>query len=711
MADMRNATPLIALDAIVIDTETTGLDPAKARVVEIAAVCLIAGRLDEKSGLRCFVNPGEPIPASATAIHGIDDSKVADAGSFAENWPKFSTHVANAVVIGHTLSFDLAVLKRECVRSGIIWHPLRSLDTRLLAQVVEPDLAGYSLESLAAWLDVEIVGRHSALGDALTTAHIFRALVPRLREGGIRTLAEAMTACTTLVNVLDRQHRAGWIEPIMESSRVDVERTLSRIDSYPYRHRIGVVMRSPPKFTPPDTLLGAAITRMTGERVSSLFVQSVGGSEPHPRSVDTGIITERDALRALTELGAKALDQRVDRFMSKPLSAIPVDAFIYRAIGRMNRLKIRHLGVTDESGRVVGALTARELLRSRAGDAILLGDEIDQARDVHDLALVWAKLHHVAESLLAEGIGGRDIAEVISRELGALTRQAAVIAEIRMIDDNEGRPPCPYAMTVLGSAGRGESLLAMDQDNALVFAEGEPGGVADRWFEKLAVYINDILHEVGVPYCKGGVMAKMPDWRGSAATWHQRISSWIRHSNPKDLLSVDIFFDMRSVHGDGGLVSAVWRGAFDIARGEVAFAKLLAESAGSVEPGFGLFGGFKTDRGRIDLKKAGLFGIVTTARALAICHHIVERSTPGRIAGIKTLGIGAENDLDALFEAQGVFLDLLVAQQIRDIAQGITPSNRVEIKVLSPQDQSRLRKALHAVEQLDRLTQELLFTA
>ena len=63
MARFGNATPLIALDAFVIDTETTGLDPAKARVVEIGAVPLRSGKLDEAGALRQLVNPGEPIPA------------------------------------------------------------------------------------------------------------------------------------------------------------------------------------------------------------------------------------------------------------------------------------------------------------------------------------------------------------------------------------------------------------------------------------------------------------------------------------------------------------------------------------------------------------------------------------------------------------------------------------------------------------------------
>ena len=53
----------------------------------------------------------------------------------------------------------------------------------------------------------------------------------------------------------------------------------------------------------------------------------------------------------------------------------------------MNRLKIRHLGVVDEAGHVVGALSARDLLRLRAGEAISLGEEIDDAGDAHGLAV------------------------------------------------------------------------------------------------------------------------------------------------------------------------------------------------------------------------------------------------------------------------------------------------------------------------------------
>ena len=148
------------------------------------------------------------------------------------------------------------------------------LDTRLLAEVAEPDLAGYSLDSLAAWLGVEITDRHSALGDALACARIFLALLPKLREGGIRTLAEAERACRALTDVLDQQHRAGWVEAVEAPSRADTERTLRRIDSYPYRHRIRDIMRSPARFIAADRSLREALARMTNERISSLYVRS-----------------------------------------------------------------------------------------------------------------------------------------------------------------------------------------------------------------------------------------------------------------------------------------------------------------------------------------------------------------------------------------------------------------------------------------------------
>ena len=106
--------------------------------------------------------------------------------------------------------------------------------------------------------------------------------MPKLRERGIRTLGEAVQACRALTDVLDEHHRAGWVEAVEAPVRVDAERTLGRIDSYPYRHRIRDVMRAPAKFVAAGTSVGEALARLMGERISSLYVHAPHDDRQHP---------------------------------------------------------------------------------------------------------------------------------------------------------------------------------------------------------------------------------------------------------------------------------------------------------------------------------------------------------------------------------------------------------------------------------------------
>jgi DNA polymerase-3 subunit epsilon/CBS domain-containing protein len=696
-----NATPLIALDALVLDTETTGLDVAKARLVEIGAVRMIGGSIDAASTYRQLVRPPAPVPPAAIAVHGIDDATLADAPTFAELRSAVRGLVDGRLLIGHSIGFDLAVLANEFRRTGVSWTPPRSLCVRMLAEVAEPNLPDYSLGHLAAWLGVSVEERHSAVGDATAAARIFLALLPKLRVRGIRTLAEAEATLRQMTHVLDEHRRAGWQAPVKSPHQL-VEFQPARVDLYPYRSRVGDLMKSP-VVAPADVSVGDALARMIRRRISSVLI-----GDPPPQSADAlGIVTERDLLRALAAHGADGLAMPAHQFASRPLQTVRVEAFVYRAVGRMERLHVRHLGVTDARGIVCGMISARDLLHQRAREAIWLGDEIDEAPHVAGLARAWAKVPDVAAALRRESVSGREVASVVSQELCALTARAAHLAERAMAEAGEGAPPCAYAVAVLGSAGRGESLLALDQDNALVFAEDTPG--ADHWFSEFGRRFADILHDAGVPYCKGGVMASNPQWRGSLAAWRQRVAGWIETTDPAALLSVDIFFDLRGVYGEPSLADALWREAFDMAAGQIAFAKLLAESVGTVAPGLGLFGRFMTDNGRIDLKKSALFGIVTTARVLAIRHHIAERATPERLAGLRALNLGDDQDLAGLQDAHATLLDFLIDQQVADIAQGRPATNTVVVKRLSARERDRLRSAVGAVRNLETLTRDLLF--
>ncbi|HEV8094261.1 MAG TPA: putative nucleotidyltransferase substrate binding domain-containing protein, partial [Burkholderiales bacterium] len=91
-----------------------------------------------------------------------------------------------------------------------------------------------------------------------------------------------------------------------------------------------------------------------------------------------------------------------------------------------------------------------------------------------------------------------------------------------------------------------------------------------------------------------------------------------------------------------------------------------------------------------------------------IRHHVVERSTLRRLAGIEALGRGGEADLDALADAEQTFLDLILAQQVEDIEHGRPATNRVAVGRLSRRDRNRLRAALKALESVEELTRDLL---
>jgi DNA polymerase-3 subunit epsilon/CBS domain-containing protein len=682
--------PLLSLNAIAFDSETTGLDTGTARMIQLGGVRIRHGKVDRERTFESMIDPGVPIPPESQAIHGISDADVAGAASFGEVAKNFDAWRGDSVLVGYASGFDLAMLKRETELAGLEWSAPRCLDVRFLVNLLGPNLPDFSLDTIAGWVGVEIEHRHSALGDAIATAAIFVELIPRLRERGIRTLAELERACERFRDTSTRESQIGWLD-IQQTRKMRT--TLARIDSFPYRHRLRDLMNSPPIMIDPGISLREALAQLMRHRVSSVYVNPAeAGGKP-------GIVTERDLLRKFHEAGAAAFDLPVREIAVYPLASLNQDAFVYRAIARMKRLHVRHLGVHDHDGNIIGALSARDLLRQRADDAILLGDDIDAAESAGEMSEVWGKIALVAKSLVAEEVDVRDVAAVISRELCALTRQACILAE----RDMPTPPPCPYAMLVLGSGGRGESLLAMDQDNAIVFAEGEPGGSEDRWFAELGSRVSDMLDAAGVPYCKGKIMASNPDWRRSRRDWQDLVRTWLRRQSPEDILNCDIFFDAVGVHGDIGLARSMLDDAFEQARQSKQFIKLMSINACKNSPPLGLFGRFKLDDGRMDLKMGGIMPLFSTARILAIKHGRREQSTPRRFAAVGEAIGKMQTTLQNLTEAHRIIFNAILQQQLLDLEAGIPLSNRVAPASLSPSLRDQLKWALEQVPNVSNL--------
>jgi DNA polymerase III epsilon subunit family exonuclease len=193
--------PLADLVFVVLDVETTGLRPDRGdRVVSLAGVKVRGGEVRRDEVFDALVNPGRPIPARSSAIHGITDERVAAMPSLDAVLPAFLRFAEGGVIVGHEVWFDLAFLEPEAKRMGLPAIPSGNgvVDTRLVSRLIHRSLPDHTLDAVAERLGVTIQGRHSALGDALATAEVLVRLLPLLRQRGITTLAALLDAARTL---------------------------------------------------------------------------------------------------------------------------------------------------------------------------------------------------------------------------------------------------------------------------------------------------------------------------------------------------------------------------------------------------------------------------------------------------------------------------------------------------------------------------------
>jgi DNA polymerase III subunit epsilon len=186
--------PLGEIAYTVFDTETTGLQPEEGdEIVAIGAVRIINGRLLRRETFDRLVDPRRSVPAASRRVHGITTDMLRGQPTIEEVLPAFARFADDTVLVGHNVSFDLAFLRRKQARTGVAFtQPV--LDTLLLSAAVHPDHVEHTMEAIAARLGVDLVGRHSALGDALVTGEIFVRLLRLLNQRGVHTVGQAREA-------------------------------------------------------------------------------------------------------------------------------------------------------------------------------------------------------------------------------------------------------------------------------------------------------------------------------------------------------------------------------------------------------------------------------------------------------------------------------------------------------------------------------------
>ena len=164
---------------IVLDTETTGLDPAEGhRIVEIGGVELF-NHLPTGRTYHQYINPERDMPAEAFAVHGISEEFLADKPVFARIGRDFLDFVGDAKLVIHNASFDMRFLNAELDWANLPRLPQdAAIDTLLIARRAFPG-AQASLDALCRRFGIDNSARtkHGALLDSEILAEVYLELI------------------------------------------------------------------------------------------------------------------------------------------------------------------------------------------------------------------------------------------------------------------------------------------------------------------------------------------------------------------------------------------------------------------------------------------------------------------------------------------------------------------------------------------------------
>lgn len=178
----------------VFDTETTGFRIERDdRLIEIGAVHVKGFEVIEERQFQTYVNPNRQISREITELTSITNDMVRDAPQALEAMQHFFDFVSetnSACFVGHYVQFDMLVLKSELKRGKLAYRKYKALDTLDIIGFLAPAYEIRDLERYAMAFNTRIYPRHSAIGDALTTAYLFVELLLQLHDRGIRTLGE-----------------------------------------------------------------------------------------------------------------------------------------------------------------------------------------------------------------------------------------------------------------------------------------------------------------------------------------------------------------------------------------------------------------------------------------------------------------------------------------------------------------------------------------
>ncbi|MEO3944197.1 DUF294 nucleotidyltransferase-like domain-containing protein [Gorillibacterium sp. CAU 1737] len=294
--------------------------------------------------------------------------------------------------------------------------------------------------------------------------------------------------------------------------------------------------------------------------------------------------------------------------------------------------------------------------------------------------------------------------------------ERAVSLAIHSLDEEgHGGPPVPYAFVLLGSGGRREQTLWSDQDNALIYADPEPGveTLVHEYFRKLGDRIVSSLTDTGYPPCDGGVTCNHDRWNKPVSAWKTMIQEWEQDGSWEAVRYLLIVADLRHLHGDRELARAVQAEFAAYTLRTASAEKRMLENTLRRKPALGLFGRLITERygenaGHFDVKYGLYIPFASGIRLLAIHERTWATSTARRLELVRQKGqLSAELLLDWQRNFSSALYFRNKATQEPEPGKEAPPP-MLNIAMLSEEEKRELIRALRSVRKLQKTVAKLV---
>jgi CBS domain-containing protein len=418
-----------------------------------------------------------------------------------------------------------------------------------------------------------------------------------------------------------------------------------------------------------------------------------------------GIVTKSDMTNKILAFG-KSGAEPVRTVMSAPVVFVAPEEPCFNALLKMAGSNCHHICVVV--GRMLlGVISQHDLMALQGADPLAIINAIERQTTVEGLAQSVETMDRMVERLLKAGVPTKEATTFISECNDRLTRRIITLAEEAMDAEGLGPPPVPYCWLALGSEGRKEQTLRTDQDNAIIFADPEPGrdDSVMAYFLDLANRVVSGLERCGFPLCKGEIMASNPRWCQSETVWRGYFSQWINQASPEDLRNCTIFFDLRPLAGATALAEQL---RFFL-NGEIiqnrAFLRHLATNALFNGPPLGFLRTLVVERkgvhkDHLNLKMSGLVPVVDALRVFALSAQVDATNTLQRLELARSRQLLSNEMAADIQEAFGFIMLLRINQHLNQKDKNVEPSDYVNPKALSKLQKKILIEAFHVIRDL-----------